>query len=97
MPKLDHIHIYQRWKKRFGELHYRCLHPDCTYTAPKSMIEGKRSMCTNCKEKDFILTKYDLRLKNPVCPACSNTQEAKDKRKYQDLVGSLLGGRENAS
>jgi len=88
---LDHIHEYVKFGVKFGELHYKCNHPDCFHTAPVSLIEGKRTMCAICHQKDFILTREDLRRAKPRCPDCSETREAVERRKLQAVLGEVLG------
>ena len=91
MPKiLDHIHTYVRWKVAFGELQYRCANPDCLHTAPVSLIEGKRSICSKCGLNELILSKEDLRRVKPMCVECSNTKEAKSKKRFKNIVSDLF-------
>ena len=80
MPKLNHTHTLVRWKDRFGEMHYKCAHPDCTYAAARSFLIGKRSLCAVCLKMELILTIADLRMARPRCINCSETQEAKATR-----------------
>jgi hypothetical protein len=84
MPALKHTHSYVRWKiqvgrKRFdkkigGEPAYRCNHPECTHFAPRSLVIGKRSVCSRCGS-EFILTATDLQKAAPVCPEHSARTE----------------------
>ena len=91
---LDHTHTYVRWKKAFGEQQYKCDDPDCTHTAPRSLILGKRTICSICRAKDFILDSKSLKLARPRCPDCSNTKEAKKQREVKEKVEAILGGLE---
>lgn len=93
MPKPlpnDHIHSWVRWKKFFGEFSFKCAHPDCTKTAKRSFLKGKRSLCPLCKKETFILTLKDLNLRTPRCPACSNSNENKVKRALENVLGGIL-------
>lgn len=89
---LDHTHTYVRWKKAFGEQQYKCDDPDCTSTAPRSLLLGKRSICAICRSKDLILDHKSLKLARPRCENCSNTQESRKKRELKEKVEAILGG-----
>jgi hypothetical protein len=69
-----------RWRERFGEMQYKCAHPDCTYSAARSFLIGKRSLCAVCLKMEMILTIADLRMAKPRCINCSDTAEAKATR-----------------
>jgi hypothetical protein len=91
----EHVHTYVRWQRKFGEMQYKCDDPDCLHFAPISLILGKRSMCSICHENEIILTRKDFRLARPRCVKCSQTKEAKNVRKVQELVENLIGNEEN--
>jgi len=82
-----HVHTYERspWNKKI----YRCADPECSHFVNKKMILGKVSMC-KCGNK-FILTPYDLLLKNPLCTNCSARKRKKlsvDNKIMQSILNS---------
>ncbi len=89
---LDHVHTYVKWKKAFGEQQYKCDDPDCTSTAPRSLLLGKRTICAVCREKDLILDHKSLKLARPRCSNCSNTAESRKSRELKEKVEAILGG-----
>lgn len=90
MAALKHIHIYARWKKRGGELWFKCNDPLCTHIAPRSLVMGKASLCTKCGSKITQLTWKHLDRIKPLCLGCSDTPEGRSFRAAQDLVSTLL-------
>lgn len=100
MPQIvDHIHTWVKWKKFFGELHFKCDHPECFLTAPKSKIVGKRTTCASCHVEEFTLTPRHLKMSRPRCINCSQSKEAKEKRELQgklkDVLNLALEGDQN--
>jgi hypothetical protein len=91
MPKsLNHIHTYIRWKQAFGEMHYRCDHPDCMHHAPVSLLRGKKSVCAVCKVKELILKSSDFKLARPRCEDCSETAEAVARREFAAIAHQFV-------
>lgn len=88
----EHLHILVRWKKFFGEMCYKCDDPDCEYTARKDFLQGKRSLCSVCKQEEIILDTENLNLSRPRCQNCSRSNEAKQGRKLKNTLEGLLGG-----
>lgn len=75
----NHVHTFERMKVKTGRKDmYRCLHPNCTFYAPISMIIGKFALCKLCFNK-FVLTKDSLRLKVPHCGCRALTPEQREK------------------
>lgn len=66
---------------------YRCFDPVCTHKVDVELLPGKKNRCT-CGE-EFILTKDDLRRKQPKCKNCANTKDAVQYRKVKELLSSL--------
>ena len=102
MPRiLEHTHSYIRWKKNFGKMFYKCNHPDCYHAAPTDMIEGKRTLCPICHQKEFLLEKKHFKMVRPRCPDCSTTKEDVEKRelakKVQDVLETLYPTGENTT
>ena len=87
---LDHVHIFVRWRKAFGEWQYKCADPDCYEVKPLSLILGKRSRCAVCRQTEMILTREDLRRAKPRCKDCSNTKQAIWNRKIQADLTKIL-------
>lgn len=90
MEVLKHLHLLHRWKNQFGEMQYRCIHPDCTFFAARSFLLGKRVCCALCGKGELILNVYDLRLAIPRCKECSETKEAKAKKRLAMLMGEVF-------
>lgn len=89
----DHTHIWMRWKAfafEPDEYVFKCDDPDCEKTSQSSKLEGKRSICAVCKEQELILTNKDLKMERPRCTNCSNTKEAQQKRKLQNVLEQFL-------
>lgn len=86
MASLNHIHLYERWKKikDTGTVIYRCTHPLCTHTAEKSFILGKACKCVCGNE--FVLTMEDLRRFRPRCFDCSNTKASREQKGIESLL-----------
>lgn len=87
---LNHTHEWIKWKRRFGELFFRCAHPDCSKITEQSLLVGKRSTCAVCHIKTLVLTKEDLKRATPRCLDCSNTAAAKQLRETKQKVASVL-------
>lgn len=90
----DHIHIMVRWKKIINEMVFKCDDPDCEYTRTVSFLEGKRSICGVCKERELILTRDDLEMKRPRCSNCSQKREANEKRELEGILEGYLEGKQ---
>lgn len=96
MAVIDHVHTYGKWKKQGNppEQWYRCLDPACTHIAPRSLIVGKYSLCSVCKETQVILDWKQLdRRKQCVCLNCQQTNEGKlyreNKKKAQEILNEI--------
>lgn len=87
MPALKHIHTYERSK--LNNRTYRCADPECSHYSRKELIEGKQAQCKFCGAI-FILTAYDLTLKNPRCKRCSNLKRNKLENKAVDIMDEIL-------
>jgi len=85
MPPKIHIHSYIRISPNI----YQCADPDCNHFNNKKYLKGKRSLCPQCKEVDFLLTPEHLRMARPVCFNCSNTKEAKAFREKKRILEEL--------
>lgn len=93
MATLKHTHTYVRGKVQFGELHFRCAHPDCTHSARVSMVVGKRSICAVCGQNELILPDQPSilsKIAKPRCLECSQTKEARQRRQLLDIVGGAM-------
>ena len=90
MPSLNHVHTYERIPNRPD--YYRCKHADCTGIFERILLFGKRARC-ECG-RDFILTPYSLRRKNPHCDYCYDATKAtkgrsKKIQEMPDLIKDL--------
>ena len=90
MPHMNHIHEFIKWKVRFGELFYRCAHPDCSKITEQSLLVGKRSTCGLCHTGTLVLTKEDLKRAKPRCLECSETSAARELRATKAKVAGVL-------
>lgn len=97
MKALDHLHIFERWqikpgqpRKAFGEMQYRCTHPDCYCVKPVSLLLGKKAICALCKEREVILDRDQLKRVQPRCPRCSQTKEAIRRRDLAQKLEKML-------
>lgn len=95
MPVMEHIHTYARWqvakgkdKIMGGEQVMKCIAPDCAHYSVKSLVIGKRSLCTKCGT-EIILTKEALRRVNPTCLRCGKTKEGKALNDAGGLLDSF--------
>lgn len=88
----EHTCIWVRWKKNFGEWQYKCDDPDCYKVKAKSFLIGKRTMCAVCRQRDFVLTKLDLKLARPRCEDCSTTKEALERKRIKSIAAKILDG-----
>jgi hypothetical protein len=79
MAVMKHLHIYEKIKDKPG--YFRCLHPDCTHFAKRSLIIGKRASCV-CGEP-FVLDYDQLKLRRPHCPRCTR---GKKQQQIVDLI-----------
>jgi hypothetical protein len=68
---------------------YVCLDPDCFTAQSRKDLVGKRSICTQCRKTEILLTHSDLRRAKPRCFACSNTQAAKETRKIRERLAEM--------
>ena len=92
MPRvLDHVHSLVKYRKFFGEWHWKCDDPDCSFTCLAAFALGKRMVCAICHEKDIIVDKKQLKLSKLRCENCSNTKEAIEKRKLAETLATILG------
>jgi len=74
-----HYHTFERMKSASGRKDmYRCMHPDCSFYAPVSMIMGKFANCHLCHTR-FVLTANSLRLKRPHCGCNQLSVEQRDR------------------
>ncbi len=92
-----HIHSWIRGYKTNGlkdRKKYICAHPDCVTWMSKYDLVGKRSLCPLCGKNNFILTKKDLTISQPVCLDCSPRPEAQEIRKKRDILEKLLAAAE---
>lgn len=87
MPALKHLHTYQQVKDRPNIL--RCIHPDCTHYAPKTLLAGKRALCPSCGNA-FILTSQWLRLETPHCGDCTCKSRSEGARRGHLKRGNTL-------
>lgn len=87
MPALKHVHTYVKYKNRPG--YWRCDDKLCTHFIDKERVKGKLSRCNSCGAV-FELTYEDLRRVKPVCVECSNTKEAKQKRKVSEIAEQAI-------
>jgi len=94
MPVLKHTHTYGRWKTRGGEMHFKCLDPQCTHFAPRSLVIGKESKCSKCENIVIFDWKQAERAKT-LCLECQNTKEARElkarKSATEDLMSIAFG------
>lgn len=100
MPNLNHIHSYVRWKIRIGrkqfdylikgEPVYKCVTPECTHFAPRSLLFNKQSSCPKCNTI-FLLDTEALTRTTPMCLNCRGTKEGQTFRKAKDLIQEILG------
>ena len=72
-----------------GKISYRCNDPNCTSIYPKSVLKGKKCLCSNCEENEFILTSVHLERAVPKCPICVSKSGPK-VQKVLDKLGSIL-------
>lgn len=89
---LKHTHQLKRVKQtvRDGVPYlYQCADPHCTYRDEKKFLEGKASLCNNCRA-EIILTREDLRRSKPLCMNCSHTKEAKAARELAAGIKELF-------
>lgn len=95
MPAIKHTHIYVFYKvTEAGEELYKCDDPHCTHYASRKLIMGKASICSGCRQTEFILDWKILRRRRPKCLKCANTAEAKDYRNTQEIMAQILLGGE---
>jgi hypothetical protein len=92
MPVLKHVHKYIKFKSRSGYL--RCEDTVCTHYILKELAIGKVSRCSKCLS-EFTLTIEDLRRVRPLCPNCSNTKEARTRRKAEAFINSIVNNQES--
>lgn len=90
MAKQEHQHSWIKWRKWQGSQHWKCADPDCFETIEGTLLEGKRSLCPNCHEVTFILTKDLMRRVKPLCFNCRNTKDARAQRRFAELSAALL-------
>lgn len=88
MPKKNHVHIYKRLKTRKNA--YRCMDPDCTYLITKDLLEGKRALCSRCKQNELIITPENLRRAEFWCDDCSNSKDALRRRENKKVAAKIL-------
>lgn len=87
---MNHTHSYIKWKKtKSGEIWFKCADPNCTHTAPASLIKGKVTLCPQCKVTEFILDREALRRAVPKCVNCRDTKEAKLIKAAEGLMGNV--------
>lgn len=86
--KTSHIHQYQKveWGKN-GTIVWRCVLPGCSHYLHDQFIDGKRSLCNECRAV-FIMNKDKMRRKKPKCDRC---QMKKDPiaAKFDSLLEGL--------
>ena len=89
-----HTHSLVKWKVQGTgmqqEMWYRCADPTCYFTAPRSLIQGKESLCPQCREHTLILDPQALKRAKPLCINCRGTKEAKQYKKGMTMVKDLL-------
>lgn len=68
---------------------YICLDPDCITAQKRADLVGKRSICTQCRKNEILLTHSDLRRAKPRCLECSDTKKAKDVRKVKEKLTEM--------
>lgn len=90
LDQKTHIHSWVRWKKNLGEMNFRCDHPDCNKIQPRSLLLGKRALCSICHGNEIILTGEDLRRAKPRCINCSTTKEALLKKERGDIMDNIM-------
>lgn len=92
MPVKDHTHSYVKVKgKLFGrDGYYRCADPICSHVQMKELLQGKLSLCPDCKENTFSLTAKDLRKVKPVCLGCSKTAAGASHRNIKNKLLDLF-------
>ena|SRR5215469_6979605 len=78
MPIIKHLHTYRRHKTRPGYM--MCIDPYCTHIIKMQLLEGKAALCNKC-HGEMIISQEDLRRVRPVCLDCSNTKEARARRR----------------
>lgn len=80
MPKINHIHKYERvevGKKNW--IIYRCTLPNCSHFLPTaSLIVNKESLCWGLCGDVTIYTQEDFnqKLKKPMCGSCRELRKA---------------------
>ncbi len=91
-----HIHsiVRSHYTTNKKSVVYKCADPYCMYqvTIPrsnKSLLIGRISQCPKCRD-EFTLSAQDLQRRLPVCYKCSNTQEAKNRRRQEERMSNLL-------
>lgn len=91
MATLNHVHTYIRSHrtKSSNRVIYKCSHPNCYHTAFADMLEGKASICNQCKDT-FMLSNYDLRMSRPKCNNCKETKDALEFQRGRNVMASLL-------
>jgi hypothetical protein len=90
MPVLKHTHTYGRWKERGGEMNYKCLDPQCSHFAPRSLVVGKLTKCSKCTNTLIFDWKQAERAK-ALCIECQDTKEGRAFRARKESTRALLG------
>jgi ssDNA-binding Zn-finger/Zn-ribbon topoisomerase 1 len=88
--KTKHQHSWIKWRKWQGSQHWKCADPDCFETIEGALLEGKRTLCPQCHETSFILTKDLMRRVKPKCINCRDTKDAVQQRRFAELSVALL-------
>lgn len=68
---------------------FKCNDPNCFYTAPRSLILGKTSLCPQCHIHELILDKEAMRRAVPRCINCRETKEAKAYKAAKNLIEQI--------
>ena len=71
------VRMSPRGKKHPTREMWKCNDQDCTFTASKALMLGKKSMCGVCTVREITLTPENMRRKVPRCINCSETVQAK--------------------
>lgn len=94
MAALKHVHSYIQWKRKGpdNEMWWKCDDPGCTHTMIQSLVQGKNTLCPECKITVFILDWKDdlLRRAVPKCINCRNTAIAREHKAIGATIKDLF-------
>ncbi len=91
MPSRNHVHKYRRHQRGpWNKARFSCADQDCYKVARPGLLLGKLSRCWKC-DQVFTLTYDNLETTKPLCLNCSNSKEAREYRRLNELALEMSG------